>query len=724
MRNAAIFVFAAFLAAVPARAQDFDAAYDAFEAQDWTAAFQQFLPLAEGGHPRAQLHLGYLYSEGLGVEQDFAQAAGWFHEAAVQGDMDAQFFLGDLYYDGLGVPLDRSEAATWYRAAADQGDVDAQYYLGLMYEIGDGVPEDDVTAAKWMRSAAEQGDADAQFRMGLNYDGGLGVPQDYARAATWYRRSAEQGHPVAQFFLGYSYQVGEGVEEDVEQAAIWFQRSADQGDPNAQLAFAKLLDAGRGVGQDYALAVEYYRLAADQGAAEAQYELGRSYRGGYGVAEDKLAAMEWFRMAAGQDHGAAQYELARMYDEGEGVALDDLQAAYWYQESALNGIPESANNLGVMYHYGEGVRADNVLAWLWYSIASDFGNYELALNNLIELSAGMTATEIEQGRALLAAYASGDYSYLLPPPGGGQPGAAQPGAGDEDVARVQSALAALGYDTGPADGIMRARTRAAIRAFQQDYGLAANGEIDAQLTVALQVARVAEARRPRSADALGAFADDDLELVATGTGFVVSAQGDVLTNNHVIDGCRAVRVRSSDQQSVAARVIAAEADSNLALLRAADLQVGAVAAFRAGRGIRPGDDVVVLGYPLYGSRMVTAAEAIVTTGTVSALAGPGEDRRILQLTAPVQPGNSGGPVLDSAGNLVGVVVAKLDALVVADAIGDIPQNINFAIQAWMAQTFLDSHAIEYRTEPSGAALGLADVASAARAFTVLVECMA
>ena len=74
-------------------------------------------------------------------------------------------------------------------------------------------------------------------------------------------------------------------------------------------------------------------------------------------------------------------------------------------------------------------------------------------------------------------------------------------------------------------------------------------------------------------------------------------------------------------------------DSDLALLRAPDLQVAAVAAFQAGRGIRPGDDVVVLSYPLCGAQMVTAAEAIVTTGTVSALAGPGEDRRLLQLTA-------------------------------------------------------------------------------------------
>ena len=51
----------------------------------------------------------------------------------------------------------------------------------------------------------------------------------------------------------------------------------------------------------------------------------------------------------------------------------------------------------------------------------------------------------------------------------------------------------------------------------------------------------------------------------------------------------------------------------------------------------------------------------------------------MQITAPVQPGNSGGPLLDGAGNVLGVVVAKLDALYVAEAIGDIPQKLNFAI---------------------------------------------
>ncbi len=112
----------------------------------------------------------------------------------------------------------------------------------------------------------------------------------------------------------------------------------------------------------------------------------------------------------------------------------------------------------------------------------------------------------------------------------------------------------------------------------------------------------------------------------------------------------------------------------------------------------------------------------VTTGNVSALAGPGDDRRFLQITAPVQQGNSGGPLLDLSGNVAGVVVGKLDAIKIAAVTGDIPQNVNFAISAWTARAFLDAYNVPYETAPSKPRLTPADVAAKAREFTVLVEC--
>ncbi len=135
--------------------------------------------------------------------------------------------------------------------------------------------------------------------------------------------------------------------------------------------------------------------------------------------------------------------------------------------------------------------------------------------------------------------------------------------------------------------------------------------------------------------------------------------------------------------------------------------------------VRAGDNVVVVGFPLRG---LLASQTNVTTGTISATAGLRDDTRYLQITAPVQPGNSGGPLLDQSGNIVGVVVSTLDALKLAELTGDIPQNVNFAIKASVARTFLDTHNVEYLTSTSTTKLDAADIGEQAREFTVLIEC--
>ena len=95
--------------------------------------------------------------------------------------------------------------------------------------------------------------------------------------------------------------------------------------------------------------------------------------------------------------------------------------------------------------------------------------------------------------------------------------------------------------------------------------------------------------------------------------------------------------------------------------------------------------------------------------------------RYLQISAPVQPGNSGGPLLDASGHLVGIVTSKLNAANVARYTGDIPQNVNFAIKAEVARTFLDSKGIAYRTVRSDQQLSPADVGDLAQPFTLYIE---
>ena len=125
------------------------------------------------------------------------------------------------------------------------------------------------------------------------------------------------------------------------------------------------------------------------------------------------------------------------------------------------------------------------------------------------------------------------------------------------------------------------------------------------------------------------------------------------------------------------------------------------------------------GYPFGG---LLASDLHVTSGNISALAGLQDDSTRLQITAPVQPDNSGGPLLDESGNVIGVVVSRLNALGVARATGSIPQNVNFAIKGSVARMFLEIHGVPYGRADGHGKLTTQAVADLARGFTVAVEC--
>ena len=137
---------------------------------------------------------------------------------------------------------------------------------------------------------------------------------------------------------------------------------------------------------------------------------------------------------------------------------------------------------------------------------------------------------------------------------------------------------------------------------------------------------------------------------STGTGFAVSGDGLILTNQHVIDGCRVITIGGMG----IAELIAEDHDDDLALLKG-DGHPSPVA-FRSA-SVERGETVFASGYPLGGE-----LGRHFTDGIVSSITGPENDTRYLQFTAPIQPGNSGGPLLDDSGNVVGVIVALLGGL--------------------------------------------------------------
>jgi S1-C subfamily serine protease len=199
------------------------------------------------------------------------------------------------------------------------------------------------------------------------------------------------------------------------------------------------------------------------------------------------------------------------------------------------------------------------------------------------------------------------------------------------------------------------------------------------------------------------------------TGFFVDADGRVLTNAHVVDSCNEI-VLHTPGKVTSGRVVARDVPNDLALLDS-DVKSTKFATFR--NTAKLGEDIVVYGYPLTG---VLASGGNVTTGNISALTGMRDDSRILQISAPVQAGNSGGPLLDRSGNVIGVVTGKLNALVAAIALRDMPQNVNFAIKSQVVSNFLDAQGVKYSRKDSTGSLNTVDLAARAKAFTIQVEC--
>ena len=169
---------------------------------------------------------------------------------------------------------------------------------------------------------------------------------------------------------------------------------------------------------------------------------------------------------------------------------------------------------------------------------------------------------------------------------------------------------------------------------------------------------------------------------SSGTAFFV-APSLLLTNNHVVRECKApIQVRYPDRPWYPATPSGLDETNDLALLHT-DMANLSAASFRFGP--RLGESVASFGFPYPG---VLSSSGNFTVGHVTSLSGISDDTRFLQTSTPIQPGNSGGPLLDMSGNVVGVVDAQLNAFGMMQANNSLPQNVNFAIQVPIVINFL------------------------------------
>ena len=164
---------------------------------------------------------------------------------------------------------------------------------------------------------------------------------------------------------------------------------------------------------------------------------------------------------------------------------------------------------------------------------------------------------------------------------------------------------------------------------------------------------------------------------ATGTGFAVSKNGDILTNYHVIEGSQKIMVVDTfSKKEWIATLIKSDPANDVALINIHAQLIPL--SFIETKNIDKGEEVFTLGYPLI---MIQGQEQKATFGRINSLSGIKDDIRMFQIDVPIQPGNSGGPLINKYGNVVGIVTATLDEVNVLRIAGSLPQNVNFAVKS-------------------------------------------
>lgn len=576
------------------------------------------------------------YSEDDKVTQGYNEAFKWFTRAAEQGWVDSYDRLGEMFARGQGVPQNDAESLKWYKKAAEHGDVKRQAILGMWYYSGHEkfphVPQNYEEAFKWMSKLAEQGMDWYQYFLALMYYNGEGVHQDYEKAAHWLIKAAEQNHAPAQSKLGSMYAKGEGVPQDDQKAIMWWTKAAEpewgSGDGDAQYNLGMRYFLGQGVPQDYEEAVRLLTKAAEQNHIDASSHLAYMYAHGDGVPKDDKQASKWFVKLS-----EAQLWMGERYYHGIGLTQDYKEALKWYTKAANIGSVEAQFALGVMYDNGQGVPQDDREAVRWYTRAAQQGD-AAAQNNL--------GVMYYNGQGVPEDYVQA-YKWL-------NLAAAQ---GNEMAIEIRDKLRII--------------------------------MTSAQIAEAQRLSREFVPRKEQAGKSETVF-QREATIKGFGTGFFISDDGLFVTAAHVVQGASEVKVLAQNRE-YNAKTLFADSSLDIAVLHVEGVRgVGSLSVVPSGP-VRMGDAVFTLGFPQV---QLQGAEAKFTDGSISSLSGIGGDPKFFQISVPVQPGNSGGPLLDASGNVVGIVVSRLDAIGTLLATGSLPQNVNYALKSSFVLPLLES----------------------------------
>lgn len=277
--------------------------------------------------------------------------------------------------------------------------------------------------------------------------------------------------------------------------------------------------------------------------------------------------------------------------------------------------------------------------------------------------------------------------------------------------QLQSNLQNLGFYKSKIDGLYGKGTEGALNAYNNQNMDGA--DLDKEQNVNKLIAAILAIKpSPKKAPNTN---PDETYRVASGSGFYVSDQGHIITNYHVIDGCKDMKVHA-DGEVLAAKKIADDQRNDLALLKISQAPKHVFALSE--ESPFPLQEIVVAGYP-FGDKVSSTLK--FTQGIVSAIAGLGNDYSQIQIDAAIQPGNSGGPILDEYGNVIAVAVAKLSLKKILKDYGVVPENTNFGVKASAVKNLMEGNGI-FSNPPNSENISKRNLSEYASDGTVFLTC--
>eukprot|EP00049_Salpingoeca_infusionum_P027047 m.29966 g.29966 ORF g.29966 m.29966 type:complete len:701 (-) comp9220_c1_seq2:221-2323(-) len=363
---------------------------------------------ADQGSPAAQFFLGALYSTGVGVERDQAQAVLYYTFSAFGGDFRGQMALGYRYMFGNNVEKSCRLSLSNYQRAANQvqGELtsaaDPPQFVERKRIAAQGQPAQQSTdeeIAEFTKYRADSGDVDGQRVAGQLYYVGQGFEQNLDRARHYFERAANGGDPHAYAFLGEMYANGFGVKQDNETSVQYLRKAAKMQSPMGQHALGLMYLNGQGVKKDVTSAIELISKAAKNNFPDAQYTLGTLHYSGTGVEKDPSQALTLFKSAAQQGHILGMYNLAMMHSTGAGVSYDCKVGRELFKNVAERGA--FGSEFPVAYTAYENEQYDEAI--LRYLLLGEMG-FEVAQFNAAQLiDQGLTTLFVNESLSQTAA---------------------------------------------------------------------------------------------------------------------------------------------------------------------------------------------------------------------------------------------------------------------------------------------------------------------------------